>query len=271
MWFTGVRECMLAPIIVLCIVHPVCGFGDDSTPKVYIENYSAWRYFNLDSWPGNSWMMPWFDDTAWKTGGAYLATKQETRGQEISTTLPSSKSAYHTYYFRKTFIVEDVSQVTRMSLNVDYDDAYVVYINGQKVASSNFACDWHRHKAVCWPYPHHSLIDTNADAPSEPRFPQVDLSWEQMDYLVDGVNHIAVAVKQGVPESTDAAFMLTLYGYEKKRMFPSLLYLLLPAIISVFVLDVAYTWWKRARLPKQLKGDLRPLLPSRAQTWLYPR
>ena len=46
----------------------------------------------------------------------------------------NSFPTYSTVFTRKTFTVEDPALIQRAVLLVDYDDAYVAYINGEEVA-----------------------------------------------------------------------------------------------------------------------------------------
>lgn len=175
----------------------------------YIKDNAVWKYNDSNVYPGENWFNESFNDTTWPSGAAYLGI--ETSG--ITTTLANcAGNACITYYFRKNFTITNASKVINMSFNIDYDDAYIVYINGKIINSSNLSCSWTSHGTICTPYPHDSLIDNNPDSP---QFPKTQLNATHLSYLVTGINYIAVAIKQGASGSSDIAFKLRLEGYEK--------------------------------------------------------
>jgi hypothetical protein len=231
--------------ILLALAFP-CGLvssaSDSVKPVDYILEDSVWRYNDDNAWPGADWHTPSYDDSGWLSGEAYLATEDETGGVGVSTVLRRYKDvAFPTYYFRRSFNVRDPSRVVNMSFNIDYDDAYAVYLNSRMVASSNWDCEWSNHEdGSCTPYPHNSLID-NAKTVGDPQFPRVDLTDAQLDYLVDGENYIAVAVKQGRPDSTDAAFMLTLYGFELEAAEPLIPWDIVDLAVDVMIVAAVIT------------------------------
>ena len=106
---------------------------EDLVSRMLVGGDSVWRYYGVDGWPGDGWYMPGFDDSGWLSGVGYFST--ESGG--ASTVLPGGRGGYSTYYFRTTFSVENRSYVRGVSLNVDYEDAYIVYVNGRPVVSSD--------------------------------------------------------------------------------------------------------------------------------------
>ncbi|MDD5111425.1 MAG: DUF835 domain-containing protein [Candidatus Altiarchaeota archaeon] len=203
---------LLGLAVMLLAVSPALVLAQDEgdwTLVYFIQRNTTWRYDDGNRWPGNSWMTANYDDSSWKAGRAYFATPEETAGGGFTTELAGGNPAYRMYFFRTKFSVPDASKVLNMSLRIDYDDAYVVYLNGRAVASSNFACNWSQYESFCLPL-HNSLIDKNG--PNDPRFPEKRLLPLHLGYLVNGTNYLAVAVKQANNQSSDAAFMMELYG-----------------------------------------------------------
>jgi 3',5'-cyclic AMP phosphodiesterase CpdA len=80
-----------------------------------------------------SWALNWgqecYNDSSWSSGNAELGY-----GDGDETTL--LQSGHTTYYFRSTFLVDDLEYASSMILYVNYDDAFVAYINGFEVARS---------------------------------------------------------------------------------------------------------------------------------------
>jgi hypothetical protein len=175
----------------------------------WVSNHSTWKYWDKNTWPANSWYLPSYDDSGWLSGPGLLGAGQA----GMQTTLPKGEFAYNTYYFRTTFDVDDPSRVVRMSYGIDYDDAFIMYLNGHALQSSNPSVDWYRHETTTG-IVHNWAGDLKG--PTEPRYPHFDLTEDQMQFLVPGKNTLAVAVKQWSSTSSDAALMMSLYGYETK-------------------------------------------------------
>jgi hypothetical protein len=239
----------------------------------YISEQSVWKYNDRNVWPGDDWYLPTYDDSSWPSGPAHLATSDESNNKDFSTMLAGYDPAYPTYYFRHEFIIEDASKVISMSYNIDYDDQYAVYLNGRMIGSSNWTCEWTKHDRFCGGYAHDSLIDSYT--PKEPVFPRTDLSQTHLGYLKDGVNTIAVAIKNGYPTSRDAAFMLILYGYETEKPGGIILQnnkdplLLATVILALMVLTAAaaifirfirkFREHKKQRTIDEIKGEMEML------------
>lgn len=86
---------------------------------------SVWKYLQPSSEPDTNWIYPGFDDSTWgqDTGGF---------GQEDyddATWLNPSISLY----IRKTFSIADTSKASFGVLEIDYDDAFVAYLNGVEI------------------------------------------------------------------------------------------------------------------------------------------
>jgi hypothetical protein len=77
-----------------------------------------------------------FDDSGWSAGPAPLGYGDP----HIATTVsfgPDSSAKYTTTYFRTTFLVEDPSRVTALTLALLRDDGAVVYVNGREATRDN--------------------------------------------------------------------------------------------------------------------------------------
>jgi chitodextrinase len=92
-----------------------------------------WKYFKGYSNPAAGWTGISFDDSAWLVGPTGIGYGDG----DDATVLNDMEDNYRTVYARKTFNVIDASYVTGMTLNVDYDDGFVAYINGQEVARAS--------------------------------------------------------------------------------------------------------------------------------------
>ncbi len=101
-----------------------------------INKGSAWKYLDDGSDRGIAWRNLDFNDSNWKTGAAQLGYGD---GDE-KTTLSfgsNSRNKHITSYFRKTFQVDDPSNIQGLDLSLLRDDGAVVYLNGTEVFRSN--------------------------------------------------------------------------------------------------------------------------------------
>jgi hypothetical protein len=113
-----------------------------STTSEFLIPWSAsgWKYLGNGSDQGTAWRASGFNDGGWPTGTAELGYGD---GDEAST-IPivdidpgtSGVQKPATCYFRRSFTASDVSQITNLSLTIEYDDAYAVYLNGTRVAGN---------------------------------------------------------------------------------------------------------------------------------------
>ena len=106
---------------------------------VFIQSGAAWRYEDSGSDLGHStnWAVLTFDDGAWSEASAEFGfgDDQDTNGLPDEATVLSFGSnpndKHPTYYFRKSFVVTDVTnRYENLRLRMLYDDAAIVYLNG---------------------------------------------------------------------------------------------------------------------------------------------
>jgi len=99
------------------------GNGHYETP-VLAE--SEWQYLVPLSEPVAAWRNTGFNADAWETGAGGFGYADGDDGTEI----PASIAVY----FRKEFDLANVDQITELLLHMDYDDAFVAYLNGVEIA-----------------------------------------------------------------------------------------------------------------------------------------
>jgi hypothetical protein len=75
----------------------------------------------------NGWELPIYNDSSWNIGRSGFGYGDN----DDSTLVPSGTMAV---YMRKLFYVNDPSFVKKMILNMDFDDAFVAYLNGHEIA-----------------------------------------------------------------------------------------------------------------------------------------
>ena len=172
----------------------ISGGGSSVSTTTYINNGNEWAYLDDGSNQGTAWRASGFDDSSWETGQAELGYGD---GDE-TTTLSfggDEDAVYATTYFRKSINIPNPSLFADFELNITYDDAYVVYVNGAEVARHNSlpqdpAFDLYSGNVV-----NNNAIDNLSISPSD---------------FTAGINTIAVEIHQGNEGSSDISFDLEL-------------------------------------------------------------
>jgi len=155
---------------------------------------ALWSYLDDGSNQGTSWRT---DKISWPSGYAELGYGD---GDE-DTTLeygPDPGNKYVTTYFRRTFNVDDTSDILGLTVRLLRDDGAVVYINGTEVWRTNM--------------PDGTITYTNyAD---DPVFDAAEKTYytyyTDNSSLQNGDNIIAVEIHQCAPNSSDISFNLEL-------------------------------------------------------------
>lgn len=77
-----------------------------------------------------------FDDSQWSSGQARLGYGGDGEITELSYG-PDPDNKHATYYFRKSFEVNDPSEIDELQIGITVDDAAIVYLNGVEVYRNN--------------------------------------------------------------------------------------------------------------------------------------
>ncbi|MFC1694309.1 CotH kinase family protein [Candidatus Latescibacterota bacterium] len=97
--------------------------------ETIITHGDVWNYFIGVSEPPSQWNTLEFDDSAWLSGPSGFGYYND----DDATIIPRTVSLY----LRKSFGVDDITNITECFLHIDYDDAFVAYINGREIARAN--------------------------------------------------------------------------------------------------------------------------------------
>jgi len=89
----------------------------------------TWKYLPATSAPPSTWYQPGFSDAAWQSGAGGLGYSDN----DDVTTVTNCNSLY----IRKQITLPDVSIIKDLLLDIDYDDAFILYINGVECARSS--------------------------------------------------------------------------------------------------------------------------------------
>lgn len=148
-----------------------------------------WKYRLGTSEPPPQWKNLDFDDQSWESGPSGFGYGDD----DDATIVPSVPSVY----LRKIFSVENVGDISEAVLHVDYDDAFVAYLNGTEIARANIG-------VVNVP----PTYNESATADVEPaivygRRPESYIISDIQSLLQNGENVIAIQVHNYEGESSD--------------------------------------------------------------------
>ena len=105
-------------------------------PDLLLPRNASWQYLKGTaeaSAPVDAWRLTGFDDSSWNTGSPPIRYGDGVGG----TILDDMRGNYTSVFMRRSFNVPDLAQVARLNLNVDWDDGYLLWINGVLVDSRN--------------------------------------------------------------------------------------------------------------------------------------
>ncbi|HNQ91155.1 MAG TPA: DUF1800 family protein [Verrucomicrobiota bacterium] len=105
------------------------------TPLVRVGE--SWRYFKGTQAPPSDWASRTFDDAAWlegPTGIGYGDDDDATELEDMEQT--ATQAGYFSVFIRRTFEVADPASIDALILRIDFDDGFVAYLNGERVASA---------------------------------------------------------------------------------------------------------------------------------------
>ncbi len=88
----------------------------------------VWRYLVPTSEPQANWISNDFSETGWGSGRGGFGYGDNDDVTQIVQTL--------SVYLRRTFEVKDITKIEALIFAIDYDDAFVAYLNGVEIARS---------------------------------------------------------------------------------------------------------------------------------------
>ncbi len=98
--------------------------------KTLINQGDTFRYEIANENISSDWITQSYDDDEWGIGNSGFGFSDN----DDNTVIPNGTIAV---FLRKQFTVENADDIDRLILDIDYDDGFVAYINGQEVARSN--------------------------------------------------------------------------------------------------------------------------------------
>ncbi len=126
------RRNRISAFLILLLFFLITGRGNAQIEFSYHSNYRYLKGKDAASLPG-SWKDASFDDTSWLQGNAPFRYGDGAYGVELTDMLNS----YTTLYMRSTFECTAVDQLKDVIFSVDYDDGFIIWINGTEALRVN--------------------------------------------------------------------------------------------------------------------------------------
>jgi hypothetical protein len=161
-----------------------------------VKQGDFWRYVVSSDTADPTWRELGFDDASWPLGKSGIGYGDG----DDSTIVPNCFAVYMRY----SFSIPDTSKIINAILNMDYDDGFVVYLNGVEISRANM---WGSPPA--WnetAYDHEANLYTGASAP-ETFFIDRNLLKRT---IRNGTNDIAIQVHNTDTTSSDLTSIPTL-------------------------------------------------------------
>ena len=148
------------------------------------------------------WITNSFDDEEWEIGNSGFGFSDN----DDNTVIPNGTIAV---YLRKNFTIQNANDIDRLLLDIDYDDGFVAYINGEEVARANLSgsppsydttTNIEHEAQMYWGGSPERFIIENAD-----------------EFLIDGENVLSIQVHNISDTSSDMTlipFLSAYYNFE---------------------------------------------------------
>ncbi|MBN1674172.1 MAG: endo-1,4-beta-xylanase [Kiritimatiellae bacterium] len=113
----------------------------ERAPVIKVNRGAQWRYRKGTveaSTPATAWRRRGFDDSFWDAGPSpigYSAYYAWSNGTELA----DMATSYSSVFLRRAFDISSPTLVSALTLDVDYDDGFIVWINAEEVARVNVA------------------------------------------------------------------------------------------------------------------------------------
>lgn len=182
-----------SPIIIILLVLLSVGLN----AQVNFSTQSEYRYLkgiDAEALPA-SWLTPDFDDSGWSSAMAPFRFGDGSGGTELL----DMQGSYSTLFLRSSFFAGQLDKINSISLEADWDDGFILWINGQEVFSQQA--------------PATVSYDALASGQHESGLPETFYFSVEDLGLVEGENSIAIMVCNiTLAESSDFYFDMSLFG-----------------------------------------------------------
>ncbi|MBN1673980.1 MAG: lamin tail domain-containing protein [Kiritimatiellae bacterium] len=174
------------------LVFVVLAASSISEGAPLLSRSTTWLYLKGTreaSDPRSEWRTIDFDDTAWAKGQAPLGYGET----DLNTTFTDMQNSYSCFFLRKTFTVSSLTPDTFLRIAVDYDDGFILWLNGERVQDENAPDDVYDRP----------MYDSFASGDHEGGIFETNDIPDAADYLVLGENVVAVQAFNASLDSGD--------------------------------------------------------------------
>ena len=125
------KKQIFSPLILVLCCAPIGHTVPIDHWETVVYDNDLWRYYVAKSEPDVNWKMLSFNDNAWSQGPGGIGYGDG----DDNTIIESCISLY----LRLKFTIMDTSKIESAILHVDYDDAFVAYINDVEIARAGIS------------------------------------------------------------------------------------------------------------------------------------
>ena len=182
--------CMLISVVMLCGIQSAYAQSVNHWEMVVAAG-DTWSYLPGSSEPPFNWPEPGFETRFWSVGPGGIGY-----GDNDDATVIGNVTSL---YMRTDFTIIDTSDISWAILHVDYDDAFVAYLNGHELARANIGTPGTRPL-----YNQTALVDHEAQMYSGGMPDRFIIHKDTVrKYLTNGVNTLALQVHNKSAASSD--------------------------------------------------------------------
>ena len=185
-----------------CLLITLLIFGNNSFSQsvnhweTVIKTGDNCRYYIPTSDIGTEWIKKDFNDGNWNLAKSGVGFGDNDDNTTISNGISS-------VYIRYSFSIKDVSQITSLVLDIDYDDGFIAYLNGTEVVRDNI------NNPVQWNMKLSGLHEANMYDGGRPE--RFIISKFKDELLKNGENVLAVEVHNESSTSSDLSSNIFLH------------------------------------------------------------
>ena len=169
-------------------------------PRTLITEGDLFKYTISTGTTSPQWKELGFDDSAWQEGATGFGYGD---GDDATLVQPGTRSVF----LRKRFVVADISVLEELIFDIDYDDAFVAYINGAELVRANIEGNPPAFNAT-------ALTDHEAKI-YEGGFPDRFVFDNPSDFLQNGENVLSIQIHNVNNTSSDMSvipFLSAIYN-----------------------------------------------------------
>lgn len=180
------------PVIVLLVCCAVKLFAQAPSVNHWetaVNDNDSWRYFRGTQQPNANWNNLTYSANTWLQGEGGIGYGDSDDETTINGNIAS-------FYMRRAFTVTDTAAIAKALLDIDYDDAFIAYINGVEVARNNVGNPANYNTLA---FGEHEAVMYTGGLPERYEIPKSLLT----ACLVQGQNLLAIQIHNTATNSTD--------------------------------------------------------------------